>query len=120
MVPIMRHADIIWNEDIENLLKQKQIECVKYSILHNIDSEKYYNYHNYIFIVNAFLTSLSGSSVIMSNALFNNIQQQTSSLINISFGVLLIFSTALSSFQHMTNYAEKSRNHKDASPNLLH
>lgn len=107
--------EIIWNDEIENLLKNKQIECVKYSILHNIDSEKYYNFYNYIFMINAFLTSLSGCSVIMSNALFNNLEQETSSLINISFGVLLIFSTGLSSFQHMTNYAEKSRNHKEAS-----
>lgn len=106
--------EIIWNEDIENLLKDAQRECVKYAILHNIDREKYYNYHNYLFIVNACLTSLSGSSVIIKNAFFNDIEQETSSLINISFGVILIFATILSSFQHTTNYAEQSRNHKDA------
>jgi hypothetical protein len=115
MLYLENYKKNVWNKEIEVLLKQKQIECTKYSILHNIDSEKYNNYYNYLFIANAFLTSLSGTSVIMSNALFSDMSPQTTSYINISFGILLIFATALSSFQHMTNYSEKSRNHKDAS-----
>lgn len=115
MLYLENYKKNVWNEEIEILLKQKQIECIKYSILHNIDSEKYNNYYNYLFVINAFLTSLSGTSVIMSNALFSDMSPETTSYINISFGILLIFATALSSFQHMTNYSEKSRNHKDAS-----
>jgi hypothetical protein len=108
------NKELQWNQEIEDLLKNKQIECTKYSWLHNKDCENYYNYNNYLFITNAFLTSLSACSVIMSNALFRDISLQAASIINISFGAVLIFSTGLSSFQHMTNYIERSNAHKTA------
>lgn len=115
MPPLKHKNDSVWNEEIENLLKQAQRDCVKYAKLHTYDSERYANFHNYLFITNAFLTSLSGTSVIIKNSFFSDIEQETSSLINILFGVILIFATVLSSFQYTTNYIEQSRNHKDAS-----
>jgi hypothetical protein len=108
------NKDIEWNIEIEELLKEKQFECVKLAWVHNKDSEKYYHYHNYIFIFNAFITSLSSCSIIMSNSVFGNVAAETTAIINISFGAVLIFSTALNSFQHMTNYSEQSGKHKDA------
>lgn len=103
-----------WNDEIEELLKKKQLQCLKYAWIHNKDSEKYYHYHNYIFMINTILTSLSGTSVIMSNGVFKNIDPEVSNLINVIFGGILIFSTGLNSFQHMTNYSEKSSLHKQA------
>ena len=111
----MQVKDIVWNQEIEDILKNNQIKCTKYSILHKQDSEKYYRYHNYLFFTNSVITSISSMSIITSNSLFTNIQSDTINIINIIFGGLIVFSTALSSFQHITNYIDLSNQHKNAS-----
>jgi phosphopantetheinyl transferase (holo-ACP synthase) len=111
----MQVKDIVWNKEIEDILKNNQIKCTKYSILHKQESEKYYRYHNYLFFTNSVITSISSMSIITSNSLFTNIQSDTINIINIIFGGLIVFSTALSSFQHITNYIDLSNQHKNAS-----
>src|SRR6476620_5791242 len=111
----MQVKDIVWNQEIEDILKNNQIKCTKYSILHKQDSEKYYRYHNYLFFANSVITSISSMSIITSNSLFTTIQSDTINVLNIIFGGLIVFSTALSSFQHITNYIDLSNQHKNAS-----
>lgn len=111
-IPPLKNLE--WNQNIENLLKEKQFKCVKYSWLHLRDSQRYNNFHNYIYYINTIFTSLSGASVITSNGLSKSISIETLNFINIIFGVILIFSTVLNAFQHQTNYSELSNKHKIA------
>lgn len=111
----MQLKHVKWNKNIEKLLKDKHFKCIKYSWLHLRDSQRYNNLHNYIFYINTIFTSISAASVITSNGLANNITPETINLINIIFGIILVFSTMLNAFQHQTNYAELSNKHKIAS-----
>lgn len=109
----MQDTNIVWNQF--DILKKNQIKCTKYSILHKHDSEKYYRYHNYLFVTNSVITSISSMSIITSNSLVKNVSSETVNAINIIFGGLIAFSTALNSFQHITNYIDLSNQHKNAS-----
>lgn len=107
--------ELIWNDEIENLLKVKQFQCVKFSWLHNHESDKYNYYHNLLFIIVAVITSISGTSIVTSNGFFKVFDSDIISIINICFGGIVILSTGFTSFQHMTNYPEVSSQHKIAS-----
>lgn len=111
----MQVKDLTWNNEIENILKNNKIKCTKYALLYKKDSEKYYRYHNYLFFTNSVITSITSMSIITSNSLFTTINPDTINIINIIFGGLIVFSTALSSFQHITNYNDLSNQHKNAS-----
>lgn len=111
----MQLKHVKWNKNIEKLLKEKQFKCIKYSWLHLRDSQRYNNLHNYIFYINTVFTSISATSVITSNGLASNITPETINIINIIFGIILVFSTMLNAFQHQTNYSELSNKHKIAS-----
>jgi hypothetical protein len=103
---------LVWNDQLDKILKDRQFECVKLSWIHNRDSHRYSLYNNILFVITTICTSLSATSVITSNSLFISINTSITNFVNLSFGVLLIFSTALSSFQHTMNYTELSSKHK--------
>lgn len=111
----MQLKHVKWNKNIEKLLKEKQFKCIKYSWLHLRDSQRYNNLHNYIFYINTVFTSISATSVITSNGLASDITPETLNVINIIFGIILVFSTMLNAFQHQTNYSELANKHKIAS-----
>lgn len=103
---------LVWNPQLDKILKERQFECVKLSWIHNRDSNRYSLYHNVLFVITTICTSLSATSVITSNSLFNSVNSSVTNFVNLSFGILLIFSTALSSFQHTMNYIDLSSKHK--------
>ena len=104
--------DIIWNDDIENLLKAKQFQCVKKSWCHFYEADKYHRYKNYFFIFSAVITAISSSSIILSNSFFKDTDPFIVSIINIALGGVGIITVGLNSFQHMTDYGELSSLHK--------
>lgn len=110
---------IEWNDDIEAMLKEKQFHCLKYRWLHTRDSERYNNFYNYIFTATSIITSISATSSILSSDFLSSISKNLKNVLSLTFGMLLIFSTGLSSFQHSTNYSDLSARHKSAATKYL-
>ena len=104
-----------WNDDIEKLLKTKQLSCIRHVWLHNYDTDRYYHFHNNLFIANVVIVSMSAASVIASNSIFSKFDNVIFNYTNIAFGIVNIISVGISTFQQKTNYSDLSSQHKIAS-----
>jgi hypothetical protein len=87
---------------------------MKFSWLHNKESQRYSKINTYLNISNIAITSISATTITSTNSL-KDIPIEITNVITITFSALLIVSTVINSIQQAFNYEKIAENHRTAS-----
>jgi len=101
-------------ENINKFLYENKATCVKYSLLHTQDSQKFSELNTYLNIANIIITAISSISITTTNSV-TSISPTVLNASNAIFAIVLGSSTIINSMQQWANYEKQAELHRTAS-----
>jgi hypothetical protein len=102
--------NILWDDDLEQLIKDECEICYSYYILHNLSYIRYSKLNNYIALPVMIISTFTGASSMGSTSLFGN-----SPLAPIFIGLIIILLNSLQAISTYFKFSQLSEAHRIAS-----
>jgi hypothetical protein len=104
------NVKIIWDDDLEKLIKDECEISYSYYLLHNLSYIRFSHINNYINLPVMILSSLTGASSMGSSAIFNNVY-----ISSIVIGLVILLLNSLQAINTYFKFSQLSEAHRIAS-----